>query len=176
MPAPIAWRPLDEYPAFMRPIVQYMWEHRPPLNPSQFAARAGVRRQLLSAYLNSPADARLAPEPEVVRRFARAMGRPTSELLLLAGHGDEDDPFFDRVEAIDFALAELGHLDASDAAQGTPEEWKICRHVLTVLRAREVQAVREHGARRLAHADACALHAAPATGVEQREDAERGGG
>ncbi len=175
MPAPTAWRPLDAYPAFMRPIVRYMWDHRPPLNPSQFAARAGVRRQLLSAYLNSAADARLAPEPEVVRRFARAMGRPTSELLLLAGHGDADDPFFDRVEAIDFALAELGRLEAADAAPGTPEEWETCRRVLTVLRVREVQAVREHSARRLvhqAHADVHASLAAAATGVQHREDAE----
>jgi hypothetical protein len=36
---PTAWRPLEEYPPFMRPLVRYMWEHRPPFNPSQFAAR-----------------------------------------------------------------------------------------------------------------------------------------
>jgi hypothetical protein len=41
MPAPTAWRPLEAYPAFMRPVVQHLWEQRPPLNPSQFAARAG---------------------------------------------------------------------------------------------------------------------------------------
>ena len=127
MPAPTAWRPLEDYPAFMRPIVQYLWDHRPPLNPSQFAARTGVRRQLLSAYLNSPADARLVPEPDVVRRFARAMGRPTSELMALAGHGDADDPFFDRVEAIDFALAELGQVD--DASGASPEEVDTCRRM-----------------------------------------------
>lgn len=141
MPAPTAWRPLEEYPAFMRPIVQYMWDHRPPLNPSQFAARTGVRRQLLSAYLNSPAEARLVPEPDVVRRFARAMEQPTSELMALAGHGDKDDPFFDRVEAIDFAVAELGRLDGASGVR--PEELESCRHVLTALREREEQAVRD---------------------------------
>jgi hypothetical protein len=177
MPAPTAWRPLDAYPAFMRPLVQYMWEQRPPLNPSQFAARAGVRRQLLSAYLNSPADARLAPEPDVVRRFARAMDRPTSELMTLAGHGDAEDPFLDRVEAVDFALAELGHLDL-DASSGTPDELETCRRVLTMLRAREVRAVRavravrEHTERHNAHAESLATVAAAAPSDEQVENTD----
>jgi hypothetical protein len=138
MPAPTAWRPLEEYPAFMRPVVQHMWDHRPPLNPSQFAARAGVRRQLLSAYLNSPADARLAPEPDVVRRFARAMGRPTSELMALAGHGDAADPFLDRAEAVGVALAAVARLaDAGDLAAADLEA---CRRVLTLLRESEAGA------------------------------------
>ena len=116
-----------------------MWEHRPPLNPSQFAARAGVRRQLLSACLNSPADARLTPGPEVVRRFARATDRPTSELMVLAGYGNAQDPFLDRVEAIDFALTELQTLDAAD--ETTTDDLATCRRLLALLRAREVQAV-----------------------------------
>ena len=57
--------------------------------------------------MNIPADARLDPDLDVVRRFARAMGKLTSELMALAGHGDEEDPFFGRVEAIVFAVAEL---------------------------------------------------------------------
>jgi transcriptional regulator with XRE-family HTH domain len=140
MPAPTAWRPLEEYPPFMRPIVQYMWEHRPPLNPSQFAARTGIRRQLLSAYLNSRAEARLAPEPEVVRRFARAMGRPTSELMALAGHGDQDDPFFDRVEAVGFVLAQLADSQAGEHISA--EDARTCRRVLEGLLEREEGTVR----------------------------------
>ena len=57
--------------------------------------------------MNIPADARLDPDLDVVRRFARAMGKLTSELMALAGHGDEQDPFFGRVEAIVFAVVEL---------------------------------------------------------------------
>jgi transcriptional regulator with XRE-family HTH domain len=68
---------------------------RTPLNPNQLARRAGVRRQLLSHWLNSPAETRLAPRTALVRRFAHAMGRPTSELMALAGYGDRDDPFLD---------------------------------------------------------------------------------
>lgn len=134
MPTATAWRPLDTYPAFMRPIVQYCWDQRPPLNPTQFAARAGVRRQLLSAYLNSPADARLAPEPDVVRRFARAMGRPTSELMALAGHGEPGDPFLDRDEAVDALLAVVEQLAAEEGI--APEDVEICRGVLTRVRER----------------------------------------
>jgi hypothetical protein len=135
MPAPTAWRPLEEYPGFMRPIVQYMWEHRPPLNPSQFATLTGVRRQLLSAYLNSPTDANLAPEPDVVRRFARAMGRPTSELMALANHGDAEDPFLDRVGATDFLLAEVDRLRAS--LHAAPDEIESAKRILRALRSLE---------------------------------------
>jgi hypothetical protein len=91
-----------------------------------------VRRQLLSSYLNSPADAQLAPEPEVVRRFARAMGRPTSELMALAGYGDTEDPFLDRAEAVHHVLAELNARSDTVAA---PEELVACLRVLVSLRA-----------------------------------------
>jgi len=133
MPAPTAWRSREDYPTFMQPIVQYMWEHRPPLNPSQFAARAGVRRQLLSSYLNSPADTRLAPEPVVVRRFARAMGRPTSELLAAAGHGDAEDPFLDRAEAVQLTR---DLLDRRGDEVASAEERETCQRVLHALQLR----------------------------------------
>jgi hypothetical protein len=99
------------------------------------------------------------------------MDRPTSELMTLASHGDAEDPFLDRVEAIDFALSELGHLDT---AGGTPDELDTCRCVLTMVRAREVQAVRavrEHTERHNAHAEALATGAAPAPSDEQVEHA-----
>jgi len=95
-------------------------------------ARRGVRRQLLSSYLNSPADAQLAPAPEVVRRFARAIGRPTSELMALAGYGDAEDPFLDRAEAVHFVLAVL---DARGGALASSAELATCRRVPESLRA-----------------------------------------
>jgi len=94
------WKRLEEYAPFVRPLVAHMWEARPPLSPSQFAAAAGLRRQLLSTWLNSPADAVIAPEPRVLVRLARALGRPVSELFARAGHADADDRLMDRAGAL----------------------------------------------------------------------------
>jgi hypothetical protein len=169
------WRPLASYAPFARVLVAYMWEARPPLNPNQLAQRAGIRRQLLSSCLNSRADARIAPEPTVVRRLARVLGRPTSELLSLAGHGDAEDPFLDRVEAVDFALAELGRLDASGEA--SLEDLAACRRVLTVLRGGAADVVHVGSAGRIqpVEADSLDTTADAPSGSDQAGTAEAPG-
>jgi|GEM_PF-3524202 transcriptional regulator with XRE-family HTH domain len=102
-----SWRPIETYAPFARVLVQFMWEARPPLNPNQLADRVGIRRQLLSTWLNSPADARIAPEPAVLLRIARVLERPVDELFTLVGHTTANDPLFDRTGAWAYVIAHL---------------------------------------------------------------------
>jgi hypothetical protein len=76
------WRELDAYSPFARILVEYMWAQRPPLQPAQFAARVGVRRQRLSTWLTTDT----VPPPPVVMEVARGMGLPVRDLLIAAGH------------------------------------------------------------------------------------------
>jgi len=115
------WKRLEEYAPFVRPLVAHMWEARPPLSPSQFAAAAGLRRQLLSTWLNSPADAVISPEPRALVRLARALGRPVAELFARAGHADADDPLMDRAGAWDCVLAAVAAAPAAALAPGERE-------------------------------------------------------
>lgn len=102
------WRPLDDYSPFARLLVEYMWEQRPPLLPNQFAQRMGVRKQQVSSWLNSDA----MPSPSVLVRLARGMGRPVSELFIVASYASADDPLFDIEETWAHVLA---------GVQATPE-------------------------------------------------------
>jgi transcriptional regulator with XRE-family HTH domain len=102
------WRSLDDYSPFARRLVEYMWEQRPPLLPNQFAQRMGIRKQQISAWLNSDA---IPPAPALVR-LARGMGHPVSELFIAAGYASTDDPLFDREESWTHVLTEV---------QATPE-------------------------------------------------------
>lgn len=102
------WRPLDDYSPFARRLVEYMWEQRPPLLPNQFAQRMGIRKQQISAWLNSDAT----PPAPVLVRLARGMGHPVSELFIAAGFASTDDPLFDSEESWTHVLTEV---------QATPE-------------------------------------------------------
>lgn len=98
------WRSLDQYAPFAQILVRYMWEARPPLNPNQLAIRAGLRRQILSQWLNAPATAELHPDPVAVVKVARAMDVPVADLLIAAGHATEADPLLDRSGAWAYVL------------------------------------------------------------------------
>ncbi len=150
------WRPLDQYAPFAQILVRYMWESRPPLNPNQFAIRAGLRRQILSQWLNAPAAADLHPDPTAVVKVARAMGVPVTDLLIAAGHGTEVDPLLDRPGAWAYVLQRIE--DTLPFAKGEQEsdqqdlflDEPTRQHLLAFLRT-------------LATADAAALQAAVAS-------------
>ena len=135
------WRSLEQYAPFAQILVRYMWEARPPLNPNQLAIRAGLRRQVLSQWLNAPATAELHPDPAAVVKVARAMGVPVADLLIAAGHTTETDPLMDRPGAWTYILQ---HVEAASplAPRGQEEDrqdesWdeSTRQHVLTFLRA-----------------------------------------
>jgi len=128
------WRRLDAYAPFARALVAHMWEARPPLIPSEFAAAAGIRPQLLSAWLAAPTDAVIAPEPRALVRLARAMDRPVSELFALAGHADAEDPLMDRAGAWAYALAAVAA--APETALASDEREMLAR-ALVALRERD---------------------------------------
>lgn len=113
------WRPLDQYAPFAQILVRYMWESRPPLNPNQFAIRAGLRRQILSQWLNAPGAAELHPDPTAVVKAARAMGMPVTDLLMAAGHCTEADPLLDRPGAWAYVLRRIE--DTPPFAKGEQE-------------------------------------------------------
>jgi hypothetical protein len=98
------WRDLDAYSPFARLLVEHMWAQRPPLQPAQFAARVGVRRQRLSSWLTSDA----VPPPPVVMQVARGMGLPVRDLLIAAGHATAEDPLRDEDDAWALVTAEIG--------------------------------------------------------------------
>jgi transcriptional regulator with XRE-family HTH domain len=136
------WKSLDQYAPFAQILVRYMWEARPPLNPNQLAVRAGVRRQVLSQWLNAPATADLHPDPAAVVKVARAMGMPVADLLIAAGHATEADPLLDRKGAIAY-VAQLIESSAPIPRQSgqdgsdQQEQWDEPTHqrVLMYLRA-----------------------------------------
>lgn len=146
------WRSLEQYAPFAQILVRYMWEARPPLNPNQFAIRAGLRRQILSQWLNAPATAELHPDPTAVVKVARAMGVPVTDLLIAAGHGTAVDPLLDRTGAWAYILQRVE--DAPSVVQSEQESNQLDeptrQHVLASLRA-------------LAAADAASLQAHLAT-------------
>jgi transcriptional regulator with XRE-family HTH domain len=118
------WRPLETYAPFARELAAFMWEARPPLNPNQFADRVGIRRQLLSNWLNSPPDARIAPEPAVLLRLARVMGRPVGALFVLAGHTTPDDPLLDRADAWAYVTREVARALVAENAGRVPTGYR----------------------------------------------------
>jgi transcriptional regulator with XRE-family HTH domain len=103
-------------------LVQFMWDARPPLNPTQLARRAGIRKQLLSSWLQSPSHAVISPEPAVVVRLARAMGRPVNDLFLAAGHTDPGDPLFDLPGAWEYVMARVDYALTFSHARDDAEE------------------------------------------------------
>jgi transcriptional regulator with XRE-family HTH domain len=106
------WRPLEEYTPLTRVLVEYMWNHRPPLLPAQFADSMGISRQLMSRMLNQD----VIPDPPALLRFARRMPMPVSELFTLAGWTTADDPVFSRDEAWQMVIGEVASASAIPAA------------------------------------------------------------
>lgn len=97
------WRPLEEYTSLARVLVEYMWDHRPPLLPAQFADSMGISRQLMSRILNQD----VIPDPPALLRFAHRMPMRVSELFALAGWTSAEDPVFSRDEAWHMVIADV---------------------------------------------------------------------
>jgi hypothetical protein len=119
------WKAIDQYVPWMRALVRFMWQHTPaPMQPAEFAAAAGIPRQMLSRWLAAGPDVELAPDPTAIRGAARAMGMPTSQLMTLVGYGSDTDPFLDRDEAWIWVRDALNHagdavVDPADRALAT---------------------------------------------------------
>jgi transcriptional regulator with XRE-family HTH domain len=94
------WKSLEEYSPVARLLVEYMWEQRPPLLPSQFAAQMGVPKQLVSSWLTS----QVLPTPGVLLHLARRMNQPVSRLLVAAGYATSEDPLMDIPGAWSYVL------------------------------------------------------------------------
>jgi hypothetical protein len=140
------WRDLDTYSPFARVVVEFMWGQRPPLQPAQFAARVGVRRQRVATWLSTDA----VPPPPVVMQVARGMGMPVRDLLIAAGHATADDPLLDREDAWELVTAaQARYLAAASEGNDLPADLR--QAILDVL----------HAARRDAQTDARAVSAAP---------------
>jgi len=102
------WRPLEEYHAAVRLLVRYMWRQEPPLLPSGFADQVGLPRQLLSRWLQIPAEASGTPlpslnPPEAVR-LARAIGVAPHAFLVAAALATEEDPLFAVEDVWEYVL------------------------------------------------------------------------
>jgi hypothetical protein len=108
------WRDLDAYSPFARVIVEFMWAARPPLQPAQFAARVGVRRQRVATWLSTDA----VPPAPVVMELARGMGMPVRELLVAAGHATADDPLLDREDAWELVTSALARYLTEGSGSG----------------------------------------------------------
>lgn len=147
------WKSMDQYAPFAQILVRYMWEARPPLNPNQLAVRAGVRRQVLSQWLNAPAAAELHPDPVAVVKVARAMGMPVADLLIAAGHATEVDPLLDRVgswayllQRVESALQGAHQPGQEGAAQQERWDETMRNSVLAFLRELEAEDIASHQA------------------------------
>jgi transcriptional regulator with XRE-family HTH domain len=118
------WRALEDYSPLGRLLVEYMWEQRPPLLPSQFAQRMGVRKQQVAVWLSADS----VPPPAVLMRLARGMGIPIRTIFAAAGYASEEDPLFDRVGAWDYVLDQI---EQSVAAAQFPRETRdlVIKHV-----------------------------------------------
>ncbi|HEX8035321.1 MAG TPA: helix-turn-helix transcriptional regulator [Ktedonobacterales bacterium] len=166
------WRPLDQYAPFAQILVRYMWDARPPLNPNQLAKRAGLRRQVLSQWLNAPATAELHPDPAAVVKVARAMDVPVADLLITAGHATKTDPLFDRpgawayvMQCVEAASLLAPRGQASDQESSQQDEFSdepTRQHVLRLLRTLATADMAAH------LADSAALLEAAAGGPPER--------
>lgn len=162
------WKSMDQYAPFAQILVRYMWEARPPLNPNQLAVRAGVRRQILSQWLNAPATSELHPDPAAVVKVARAMGMPVADLLIAAGHATEADPLLDCIGAWAYVLQRIestlssayGPEQEGAEQEGSPDE-SMHNSMLALLREIEAEDIASHQA---------ALSVIRQTGTAQSED------
>lgn len=125
------WKAIEQYVPWLRTLVRFMWQHQPaPMQPAEFAAAAGIPRQMLSRWLAANPDVELAPDPTAIRGAARAMGMPTSHLMALVGYGSAADPFLDREEAWIWVRTAL---EQADTAVVDPAERALAQRVLDVV-------------------------------------------
>ena len=89
------WKDLDGYTPFARLIVEYMWEQRPPLLPSQFAVQMDIPKQVISKWLNAQAG----PDPRHLLQLAARMPMSVQRLFLAAGYTTPEFPLLSRADA-----------------------------------------------------------------------------
>jgi transcriptional regulator with XRE-family HTH domain len=134
------WRSLDEYTPIGRLLVDYMWEQRPPLLPSQFAARMGLPKQLVSSWLTGQAT----PSPAALLHLGRRMEQPVSGLLVAAGYTRETDPLLDIPGAWSHVLNALRQRSATEP--GEEEKFQELEALLLAVQEKDLQAWRVEAA------------------------------
>jgi transcriptional regulator with XRE-family HTH domain len=118
------WKDITDYTPFARLIVEYMWEQRPPLLPSQFAAQMGIPKQVISKWLNGQAE----PDPRHLLHMAERMHIPVQRLFLAAGYTTPEHPLLSRADA--WAEVRQALMDAADI---TDEDRATVLRVLHIL-------------------------------------------
>jgi transcriptional regulator with XRE-family HTH domain len=136
------WRSLDEYTPIGRLLVDYMWEQRPPLLPSQFAARMGLPKQLVSSWLSGQAT----PSPAALVHLGRRMEQPVGRLLVAAGYTRETDPLLDIPGAWEHVLNALRQRLHSASEPGQEVKLQELEVLLLAIQEKDVQAWRAEAA------------------------------
>lgn len=109
------WKELGEYTPFARLIVEYMWEQRPPLLPSQFAAQMDIPKQVISKWLNAQAE----PDPRHLLQLAARMPMSVQRLFLAAGYTTPDFPLLSMHDAWEFVRQAI--MDATEISDADKE-------------------------------------------------------
>lgn len=75
------WQDTEALTKFARLIRDYMWNHRPPLNPNSFAELVGVRSSTVAKWRDGA-----LPDPETMELIAHQTGMNVLELYEAAGY------------------------------------------------------------------------------------------
>jgi transcriptional regulator with XRE-family HTH domain len=97
------WKDGQEYTPFAMILVEYMWAERPPLLPSQFAARVGVPKQVISKWLNAQA----VPDITQMARIAARVPISLQQMCLAAGITTADAPILSVQDAWEYLIARV---------------------------------------------------------------------
>lgn len=75
------WEDTEALTRFARLIRDYMWNHRPPLNPNSFAELVGVRSSTVAKWRDGA-----MPDPETMDLIAKRTGMNVLSLYEAAGY------------------------------------------------------------------------------------------
>jgi len=93
--AAFKWKALGEYSPFGQLLATFMWEQRPPLNPTQLADLAGIEYLTVYRWFTYGAS----PDPMHLLRIAQCTPLSVQELFVAAGFGSTTFPVFSLAEA-----------------------------------------------------------------------------
>ncbi len=97
MPA-FRWKSLDQYSAFGQLVAAFMWEQRPPLNPTQLAELTGIDYLAIYRWFNGNGR----PEPNHLVLLAQHTPLTIQQVFAAAGYTTEAFPLFSRDEAWEY--------------------------------------------------------------------------
>ncbi len=107
------WKDGKEYTPFAIILVEYMWAERPPLLPSQFAARVRLPKQVISKWLNAQASPDVAQMAQIAARVPISL----RQMCLAAGVTTEETPILSARDAWDLVTAQVRAADGISEAE-----------------------------------------------------------